>query len=561
MKDKLKNIFNLSKLFIRENDVNLKIINMETKKINKKSVLFWIYVILFFGIFYISSEVISYMVKIGKPEIFINGFLLFLEVLIIIRTVMVSMNVFYFSKDIENILHLPIKPIEILISKLSTIIFMNYELEILIGIIPFFIYGIYTYAKLSYFFNLVLLLIFFPIFATLIVSIIMIVLMKTIKLFRNKDIMQIAISFILVFGIMFSAGKAIEYVFNNAEYIEENQKLILNNINEKIIIINNYFLNINPSANILLKKGILNILINYLKLVIINILAFILFIFLGNKLYLKQLLKANFYTKKKNNKEIKLNKRAKRNKIRISYIKKEFKLILKNPLFFIQSVYPVIMMTIMICVLISALIPAYNEILHREEYKEMLESLKFDIEAVCIILGVIQITGLFNYTSITSFSREGKNAYIMKVLPIGLYKQFIYKNIPQIVLNIISSIVILIVINFQIPAIGIKYILILFVLSFLITIINSNILCLIDLLMPRLEWDAEYEILKNNKNKLLQYVLIIFNILFLVFINKLFEKHNFDISLEVFAGLLIFVLIIFNVIISKYKNKLFKKIN
>ena len=154
-----------------------------------------------------------------------------------------------------------------------------------------------------------------------------------------------------------------------------------------------------------------------------------------------------------------------------------------------------------------------------------------------------------------------KNAYIMKVLPIGLYKQFIYKNIPQIVLNIISSIVILSVINFQIPAIGIKYILILFVLAFLITIINSNILCLIDLLMPRLEWDAEYEILKNNKNKLLQYVLIIFNILFLVFINKLFEKHNLNISLGVFAGLLICILIIFNVIINKYKNKLFKNIN
>ena len=561
MKDKLKNIFNLSKLFIRENDVNLKIINMETKKINKKSVLFWIYVVLFFGIFYISSEVISYMVKIGKPEIFINGFLLFLEILIIMRTVMVSMNVFYFSKDIENILHLPIKPIEILISKLNTIIFMNYELEIIFGIIPFFIYGIYTYARLSYFFNLILLLVIFPIFATLFVSIVMIFLMKTIKIFKNKDIMQIAISLILVFGIMFSAGKAIEYVFNNAEFIEENQELILNNINEKIIKINNYFLNINPSANILLSKEILSKLINYLKLIIINFVALILFIFLGNKLYLKQLLKANFYYKKKRIKKIKLNKKIKKNIIAISYIKKEIKQIFKNPLFFIQSVYPVIMMTIMICVLISALIPAYNEILHREEYKEMLESLKFDIEAVCIILGVIQITGLFNYTSITSFSREGKNAYIMKVLPIGLYKQFIYKNIPQIVLNIISSIIILIVINFQIPAIGIKYILILFVLAFLITIINSNILCLIDLLMPRLEWDAEYEILKNNKNKLLQYVLIIFNILFLVFINKLFEKHNLNISLGVFAGLLICILIIFNVIINKYKNKLFKNIN
>ena len=561
MRDKLKNIFNLSKLYIRENDVSLNIINTETKKINKKSVLFWVYVILFFGIFYISSEVISYMVKIGKPEIFLNIFFLFLEVLIIIRTIMVSMNVFYFSKDIENVLHLPIKPIEILISKLSTVIFMNYELEIIFGIIPFLIYGIYTYAKLSYFFNLIILLIIFPIFATLIVSIIMIVLMKTIKLFKNKDLMQIAISFILIFGIMFAGSKAVEYVFNNTEFIEENQQLILNNINEKIIRINNYFLNINPSVIILLKKGILKKLFNYFKLILINLFAFILFIFLGNKLYLKQLLKANFYFKKKKTKKIKLNKRIKKNSIAISYIKKEFKLILKNPLFFIQSVYPVIMMTITICVLISALVPAYNEILHRDEYKEMMESLKLDIEAVCIILGVVQITGLFNYTSITSFSREGKNAYIIKVLPISLYKQFIYKNLPQIILNIISSIIILIVINFQIPAIGIKYILIIFVLSFLITIINSNILCLIDLLMPRLEWDAEYEILKNNKNKLLQYALIVFNILFLVFINNLFEKHNFDISLGVFAGLLIFILIIFNILINKYKNKLFKKIN
>ena len=561
MEDKLKNIFNLSKLYIRENDTNIKLINMETKKLNKKSALFWIYVVLIFGILYISSEVISFVAKTAKPEIFINAFLLFLELLIIIRTVMVSMNVFYFSKDIENILHLPIKPIEIIISKFNTIIFMNYELEILFGIIPFFIYGIYTYAGLSYFFNLILLLIVFPIFATLIVSIIMIILMKTIKLFKNKDLMQIVISFILVFGIMFASGKVIEYVFNNAEYIEENQEAILNIINEKIIKINNYFLNINPSINILLKKGFFNKLINYMKLVIINIGGFLLFVFLGNKLYLKQLLKANFYTKKKKNKIIKLNKKIKRNNIAISYIKKEFKQITKNPLFFIQSVYPVIMMTIMICVLIAVLVPAYNEILHREEYKEMLESLKFDIEAVCIILGVIQITGLFNYTSITSFSREGKNAYIIKVLPISLYKQFMYKNIPQIVLNIISSIIILIVINFQIPAIGIKYILVIFCLSVLITIINSFILCLTDLLMPRLEWDAEYEILKNNKNKLLQYVLIIFNILFLVFINNLFKKHNFDISLVVFAFLLIFILIIFNVIISKYKNKLFKKIN
>ena len=555
MKDKLKNIFNLSKLYIKENDESLNIINMETKRVNKKSYLFWAYVILFFGIIYLSSEIISYAVKIGKPQIFLNGFLLALEILITIRTIMVSMNVFYFSKDIENILHLPIKPIEILISKFCTILFMNYEFELIFALAPLFIYGIYTLSKIIYFFNLILILIIFPIFATLIVSILMIFLIKTFgNLFKNKDLMQLIISFILIFALMFGANKAIEYVFNNAEFIEQNQEFVLNKINDKIIKINNYFLNINPSAQVLQNN---NIIINYLKLILINICGFVLFIFMGNKLYLKQLLKANFYTKKiKRNKKVKIKKSSKG----ISYIKKEFKLLSKNPIFLIQSIYPVIMMTVLICVLTIAIVPAYNQLIQKDEYQEIREGMEFNIEAVCIILGILQITGLFNYTSITSFSREGKNAFVMKILPISLYKQFIYKNIPQIILNIISAGAILAVINLQIPAIGLNYILVIFGLSVLLTIINSFILCLIDLIMPKLKWDAEYEILKNSKNKLLQYVLIIFNILFLIFMKDLFEKHNLNISLRVFAGILIFIIFILNIVFYKFKNKLYKKI-
>ena len=72
MLDKLRNIMNLSKLYIKENDPSLKIIDMKTKKFNKKSILFWVYLILFFGTFYISSEIVQYTKRIGKPEIFLN---------------------------------------------------------------------------------------------------------------------------------------------------------------------------------------------------------------------------------------------------------------------------------------------------------------------------------------------------------------------------------------------------------------------------------------------------------------------------------------------------------
>ena len=79
--------------------------------------------------------------------------------------------------------------------------------------------------------------------------------------------------------------------------------------------------------------------------------------------------------------------------------------------------------------------------------------------------------------------------------------------------------------------------------------------------MPKLEWDSEYEILKNSKNKLLQYVLIVFNVLFLNYIEKIFKKSNLDKSLYIFIGILICILIIFNILFSKFKNKLYKNIN
>ena len=553
MKEKIKNIYNLSKVFLKENDNSLKLI-YKKEKLNKKSLIFWLYIILGFAIIYLSSEIVDYIIKIGKPEIFLNIFLLFLNILIIIRTIMVSLNIFYFSKEIENILHLPFKSVEILISKLITILLMNYEIIALFGIIPLLIYGIYTKVKLVFFLNLILNLIIFPIFSVLIISIIMMTLMKIIKLFKNKDLMQIILSFTLIFCVMLFISKGGEYIFKNFKNISDNQLDFLNIFNEKIININKYFISINPISEILQFK---NIIINYIKLILINLITFLVFIFLGNKVYLKQLLKANFYFK---NKKIKNKLKIKNNNIIISFIKKEFKLLLKNPLFFIQSIYPVILNTIVFSIFISILIPQFRELLNKEEYKEMVENLKFNFETVCIILGGLQIIGLFNYTSVTAISREGKNAYLMKVLPIDLYKQIIIKNIPQIFLNTISSMIILTVIKFQIPEIQNKYILIMFIISFFMTSINSFILVLIDLLLPKINWDAEYEILKNNKNKILQYVLIIFNIVFLIYFNKVFNEKNLTKSLCIFAIVLFIILIIINILFNKYKNKLFKKI-
>ena len=559
--NELKNIFNLSYFYIKENEKSIKILKKSSFESEKKYVNSILYIILFLGILYLSVEIVTYIVKLGKPEIFLNAFFLLLEIIIMMKTVLVSMNVFYFSKDIENVLHLPLKPREILISKFNTILFMNYELELIFALIPLFVYGIYTGASLYYFINTLILLIIFPIFVSLVICIIMIFLMKTIKLFKNRDLMQIIISIFFVVILMIAANSAVNSVFINMGEINENKEIVLNSLNDRIVGVNKYFLNINSSVNILNKSGFITIVFNYLKILIITGCAGIIFIFLGNRMYLKQLLKANFYFKVKSKRKIKLNKKCRKNNANKAYIKKEFKLLIKNPMFFIQSIYPIILITIIVSVLLIAMVPMFRDIFQKEEYKDFIEKMKFDIETVCVILGLIQIIGLFNYTAITAFSREGKNAFIIKTLPIGFFKQLIIKSIPQIVINTIASGIVLSVIHFQINEIEIHYIVIMFLLSIILTINNSLILCMIDLCMPKLDWNGEYDILKNNKNKLLQYVLIIFNIIFLILIKEIFEKIDLNISFAVISIIFLVMLISINIYININKNKLYKRLN
>ena len=206
----------------------------------------------------------------------------------------------------------------------------------------------------------------------------------------------------------------------------------------------------------------------------------------------------------------------------------------------------------------AIVIPQVKEVAYEQN---LTPSVEFSIRDIFYIIGGIQIIGLFNKTTITAISREGSNAYILKFLPIDLYRQFVYKNIPQIFMNTISSTIILSILYFNIDVLNLKYIILLFFINFILYCINSYLLLIINLLIPKNKWNSEHEIFKNNKNFLIQYLLIIFNIIFLYYFDKLFYKHNMDKSIILFFIILIIIFIILNIFVNKFKNKLFEKIN
>ena len=269
----------------------------------------------------------------------------------------------------ENILYMPFKPREILLAKFNTLVSIIYGTELIFALLPFIIYGIYTNMGILYFINLIISLIIFPIFISLMISSFMMILMKTIKLFKNKDLMQLIISFIAILILFIFINFGIKYIINdigNTDTIEQTKNM-LNLINEKIININNYFIVINPITNLLIEKNIFKIIFYLIKLILINLIGLIIFIFFGNKIYLKQLLKNNYYEKNNKNKKINLKNKLKKKNKNNAYIKKEIKNIFKNPAFFLQQIYPVILTTILSCILIIIIAPKLIQFLNIEE--------------------------------------------------------------------------------------------------------------------------------------------------------------------------------------------------
>lgn len=565
IKDNIKIIKDLTKIFLKSAYQDVNIINKETKKINKKSVFVWLILIVSLALFYISNEIIKALVSSGYPEVFLSIYFLVLAIFIMFQTILVCTNIFYFSKDIELILPFPIKPVNLLIAKFNTLICTLYVSEAIFGIIPICIYGMLTHSTLLFYIYAVLIFIFFPVFLALVLSIIMMFVMKISKFIKNKETFQTIITLLLVTSIFIVEYNVINNIFIQNKKIEiaENNFQIADKLiefNNRIETSNKFFLVINPAVKVLKNSNLQNIF-EIIKIILIDFITFIIFIFIGKKTYLKDILKNTAYLIKTSNKGINLYKKCKKNIIFKAYIKKEFKNLFRNSMVFMQCVYPMIISLITVIIISIILLPKLNEILNNPDIKQLIGNLEFDLSIVYIILSGIQVLFMISPASLTSISRDGKNAGFMKYIPISYFRQILYKGLPQIFINSISVIIIVGILYYAFPSIGIVNVLLVFISSMILNVLNSYSMIIVDLLNPKLEWDSEYEILKQNNNRYFQYAFTVIIILILVYLNKVLEGINLTLAIIITSIVFLFILIIELILIKIRENKLMKKIN
>lgn len=279
-----KKISSLTKVFLKNSFQNTQ--TASNKKSSKiANLVLYIFVFIYLGAImgFVSYNMISGLVQIHQEEIFLGLFFLAIAAFIVFQGIFSCINVFYFSKDIEFVLPLPVSAKEILISKFNAILLTEYILESIIGVVPLIIYGILTSAGILYYFMSAIFLLLFPILPLLLVSIIVTIIMSFAKLTKKRDSFQlIATIIVVVIAIIFSTATS-----STEEITDEQMVQNLLQANGMVTMVEDYFITLRPSINALTATSIIPALIETLKVGAITLVSYIIFILIGQKLYFK----------------------------------------------------------------------------------------------------------------------------------------------------------------------------------------------------------------------------------------------------------------------------------
>ena len=552
----MNKIINLTKVFLKTSLSNMNTqMGMPSK--SNKIVSKILYVVLFLYLAAIVSLFSGGMVEslkiINQQEIFIGLILLVVTAFCVIQTIFSSINVFYFTKDNEYILPLPLKPYEIILARTNVLIITEYIVTVLIGFIPLLVYGVLTSASMSYYLLMFVALVLVPILPILLVSIIVMIIMSFAKITKNKNKFQL-IATILVLSIVIALSLSTTKLQD--DITNEQLAHMLVEANGMVDLLKGYFPTLDYVISSLTSDSIVVALIELLKVLVFTISGVIVYVFIAQKIYFKGLV-GNLFSSSSKKKNIKINTNKYNNsKLYKSYISKEFKCLIRNPVFFMQCLLPAILIPLLMIVMV--ILQMKNSI--TPQMSEQLNSFNGNTFIVaCVILGVIQFFSMFIYIAITAISRDGKNAIFMKYIPVSLYKQYIYKCIPNIVMGSITSIISIVVANI-ILKLDMLMIVLVCIAAIIMNVAESIILIIIDLKRPKLEWDSEYAVVKQNFNLIFPMIISMIAIFIIILAGVFLTNINVYIGIIILSLIFAIILYFANMYLYKNQNRLASRI-
>ena len=442
--------------------------------------------------------------EIGKTlegvNVVLEGFKSFLplmSIMILLFSIFGIISTFFLSSDMETLLALPFKPKEIIIAKFINSLTSVYLIEVMMFLPILIGIGLGASLNILYYFNIILVTIFLPMVPLAIFGILLTSLMRYTALNRVKDKIQYVI---MLFVIVFAVAIEIGSTSMGEGSMDDMANLIVNQSNAL-----SYVMFFTLPASIAL--GTNNILLSIgcmLIFIIMSIGFVILFGLIGEKIYIKGVLgKPQLKIKNKKEEKVEL-KEEKKTSIFKELIKNEWRTVNRSPIFNMNLVLPVFLMPIILGVSMFAGFSEVDEVGTLTEFiNGFKEIIDFGVGNVLVFaVAILSFFTSMSMSSSTAISRDGKNAYFNKIIPVEPMTIINAKVVLGIILGFIPCLLITIILL----ALGLMNVLDFVLINiplFLFIVVTNYIGIYIDLRRPKLEWENETVAVKQNTNTMI----------------------------------------------------------
>ena len=409
------------------------------------------------------------------------------------------MSVFYFSKDIESLLPLPLKPSEILAAKFTVAMLYEYLTEA-IFLAPVLIgYGIASKAGLLYYLYGILLFLALPVLPLIYASAISMLVMGFTNLAKNKDRFRIVGGITAMF-LAVGINAFITKLTGSSISAMELQKLMEQGNNSYAEIMSGIFFSNRFAVLALLNSEALKGFVNLALFVLICILFIMLFLSFGEGIYYKGVVGiSEASAKRRRFSETELERSGRQKPVLRAYIIKELKLLFRTPVYFMN------------CVLMNFIFPLFiilPLLVQPDEMKELqvLGTYIRDGNGSAIVLaaafGISAFVTSTNGIAASAISREGTNIFVCKYLPVSYKTQITAKALSGMSMGVVGTLSMLLAAAVFMPIPAYLMLLITAVSIFGIAFSSFSGI-LIDLNFPKLIWDNEQKAVKQNFNVVL----------------------------------------------------------
>ena len=540
----MNKVIKLTKIFLKNSFSNMDARMGISTKSKSKIIIYGLLFLYFAGlIIFLGYNLLDGLIAIHQETIFVGMILFMIFGLATVQTIFSSINILYFTKDSEYLLPLPLKPYQIILARTNVMLIAEYLIIFLVGFIPLVMYGILTGAGIIYYLTMIFAVILLPILPVLLISMLVMFIMSFAKLTKNRNKFQL-FAMLLILAIIMAISISTSGMKQDLTNEEMAQMVV--QANGMIELVKGYVPTVDYLMEALTTNSLFTAIVEVLKTLGITIIGFIVYMLIAQKIYFKGLV-GNLFGGGASSSNKEINQKEYRNsKLYKSYVGKEFKNMARNPVFLMQCLIPAVLIPIIMVVVVYA--GLNSDGMGLEKITQMVQQMSTNTFFIaCIILGVIQFFTMFIYISITAISRDGENAVFMKYIPVSLYKQYMYKIIPNIIMNIVTIIITLGMAEYllRLPAITL---IALFIVATIMGILQSIAMIIVDLKRPKLNWDSEYAVAKQNLNLVFPVLLAMVNIVILVGFVYLLK----DINVYVGVGILGILYIIATVITNKY---------